>query len=375
MKQGVFMRAMASDADEATIDIIGVIGWEANYEKLREMLRSIPEAVKRVVFDIYSPGGDVWEGNGIVQEIGELGKRAETVARVQVAASMATLIAVACQKRSIAANGRFLIHNAWSAVMGDAKEMERMAKTLRDCEQEAAAFYAQQTGGNAAAMLALMAEERWMMPEETKEWGFVQEISDPFKGEEYEAVKQEIVAAGRWPTALADFANEPAKEVDDGSATADGTGSDAATEPPPPEPAPDAEKTEQQIRAELEIEYSEKLAAAEEEVARLQGEMAEQVKLARQHQADKDRAIAQAKADKESAAKTIEDLQAALGKANDRAAKLLHGSITFEPTSYDTWEEVITACGNDYVAAAKLDPDQTLRKAYRAKMAHNQKRG
>jgi hypothetical protein len=250
-----------------------------------------------------------------------------------------------------------------------------MAQTLRDCEQEAAEFYAQQTGGKAEDMLALMAEERWMMPEETKALGFVQEISDPFKVEDYEEIKQKIIAAGKWPTALADMPAEPAKEGDDGSTTDDGTGPDAATEPPPPEPAPDAEKTEQQIRAELAIEYSEKLAATEEEVARLQGEMAEQAKLVRQHQGDKDRAIAQAKADKESAAQTIEDLQAALGKANDRAAKLLHGSLTFEPASYETWEEVMTACGNDYVAAAKLDPDQTLRKAYRAKMSHNKKRG
>ncbi len=140
MKQGVFLRAMASDATEAVIDVIGVIGWELSYPAMREMLRAIPESIKRVVFDIYSPGGDVWEGNGIIQEIGELGKRCETVARVQMAASMATLIAVACNKRSIAANGRFLIHNAWTQTVGDATAHEKAAQTLRDAEAEAAAL-------------------------------------------------------------------------------------------------------------------------------------------------------------------------------------------------------------------------------------------
>ena len=112
------MQALKDDATEATINIVGVIGWEVAYQQLKDMIRSIPETVERVIFEIYSPGGDVWDGNGIVQEIGAM--KQTTVARVQVAASMATLIAVACDERSIAANGRFLIHNAWTVTQGDA---------------------------------------------------------------------------------------------------------------------------------------------------------------------------------------------------------------------------------------------------------------
>jgi len=387
MKQGIFMRALVSDSTEATIDIIGVVGWEANYEKLRTMLRAIPESIKRVVFDIYSPGGDVWEGNGIVQEIGELGKHVETVARVQVAASMATLIAVACQKRSIAANGRFLIHNAWAGVQGDAAEMEKMAQTLRDCEQEAAKFYAQQTGGKAEDMLALMAEERWMMPDETMKLGFVQEISDPFKVEEYEDVKQEIVAAGKWPKALADMPPEPLKGGADGSTTTQGTQLDAATEPSKPVvPAnAGAAKTYEQGKAEAELEMSKKLAllqdagtSAELEVAQLkvrieevqaEGEtaLAERDTLIRQYQSEKDRAISEAKANAESLNRTIEELRTALGDANARLAKLLGGSLAFSPAPYETWEEALASEGGDYEKAAKRDPDRKLRNAYNQK--------
>jgi ATP-dependent protease ClpP protease subunit len=86
-KQGVFLQAMAADATEAQIDIVGVIGWEVAFTELRRMFGTLAETVKRVVFNIYSPGGDVWDGNGIVQAVGELGKTRETVARVQVAAS------------------------------------------------------------------------------------------------------------------------------------------------------------------------------------------------------------------------------------------------------------------------------------------------
>jgi hypothetical protein len=113
----------------------------------------------------------------------------ETEARVQVAASMATLIAVACQKRSIAANGRFLIHNAWTVTQGDADDHEKAAQTLRDCEAEAARFYAARTGQTEDAMRALMDEERWLTPAEAKELGFVQEIDDPFDTAEVASVR------------------------------------------------------------------------------------------------------------------------------------------------------------------------------------------
>ena len=52
MKQGVFMRALASDSTEATIDIIGVVGWEVGYQQLRDIIASIPETIQKVVFHI-----------------------------------------------------------------------------------------------------------------------------------------------------------------------------------------------------------------------------------------------------------------------------------------------------------------------------------
>src|SRR3990167_2573762 len=183
MKQGIFLHAPSAESTDAIIDIVGVIGWEVGYQQLREILKAIPDTVGRVIFDIYSPGGDVWEGNGIIQDIGKM--KQDTVARVQVAASMATLIAMACKTREIAANGRWLIHNPWTQVQGDAEAMEKRAKELRACEQEAAAFYADRCDPKKKPdeMLALMAEERWLTPDECKEFGFISKINDPFSAE------------------------------------------------------------------------------------------------------------------------------------------------------------------------------------------------
>lgn len=399
MKQGVFLRAMASDATEAVIDVCGVIGWEVSYAPMRDMLRSIPDNVKRVIFDIYSPGGDVWEGNGIVQEIGELGKRCETIARVQVAASMATLIAIACQKRSIAANGRFLIHNAWTQTTGDAAAHEKAAQTLKDAEKEAARFYAERTGNKPDEMLALMAEERWMMPEEVKKMGFVQEISDPFKADQYEDVKQEIIAAGKWPKALVELPVESKGEAKDNvSQDASGTGSVAAVEPHPSvEPTNDKIKAAEAIgyaRAQAEIEKTRAI-----EIEGFARKLADRDAVVSAHQSAKDKAEAKILALNADIIKLVEtldesgklsalavsnaakqkeseiaalvkqhdeadnklrgeilDLTKCLKDANERNAKLLSGGMTFEPAAPASWEEAMQACGNDYVAASKKYP-------------------
>lgn len=373
MKQGIFMRSMEADATEAVVDVVGVIGWEVWYQTMRDMLKAIPQSVKRVCFDIYSPGGDVWEGNGIVQEIGELSKRCETVARVQMAASMATLIAVACNKRSIAQNGRFLIHNAWAGVQGDAAEMEKMAKSLRDCEQEAAKFYAERTGGKPEDMLKLMSEERWMMPEETKALGFVQDITDPFKVEDFKQVRSEIEAAGKWPKALVEMPEAEAEKQKgkDVPETAQGSVVAPAVQPKQSDtPADDAE---------YKRGYGDGLAAGKAESEKTHaaelGKAVEQIeareKLIREHQSAKDVAEGKAKnalkqSDVRSAEmqKQIESLTVTLQEANDRLAKFLGGGLAFTPAPIETWEEAMQVSNGDYEKAAKLDQDRKLREKF-----------
>jgi ATP-dependent protease ClpP protease subunit len=360
---------MASDAAEAVIDVVGVIGWEVAYQQMRDMLRSIPESVKRVTFDIYSPGGDVWEGNGIVQEIGELGKRAETVARIQVAASMATLIAVACQKRVMAANGRFLIHNAWTATVGDAATHEKTAATLRACEQEAAKFYAARTGGQPEEMLALMAQERWLEPEECKAMGFATDICDPFKVEDFAAVKQEIVAAGRWPKALVEMPKQEVKK--DATQSNNGAVATAPVEPiaavKSPDVAPVQQDTEQ-IQAELlAAEYQRglvdglakgkaaSLIEIESEVTALKAALETAQAESRKNQSEKDKLTAALKAAQIASDERAKVLRAELDEATAKLRKFVSGALTFSAT-VETWPEAVADCGGSYEKARAKYP-------------------
>jgi len=411
-KQGVFLGEMAAGAEEASIDIIGVIGWEVAFTELKRMFAMISESVKRVTFNIYSPGGDVWDGNGIVQAIGELGKTRETVARVQVAASMATLIAVACQKRSIASNGRFLIHNAWTTTSGDASEHEKRAKELRDCEAEAAKFYATRTNGTPEQMLALMAEERWMTPEETMTLGFVQSIDDPFNPEEVAGVRAEIEAAGKWPQALVeipqavmvgkckdcgavqkettppcaacgsqnveavDEADSKTKENEDEHAGTEGgksggEGSEAgnggsASQSANADKSGDTHESHAQGSASgYEVGYaagrSDATGELAERVRGLQERLTKAEALAAKHQGERDKAIAKNETDAKLAADQIKTLTEKLDTATARVRKFLDGALAFSP-SVDTWADALKACGGDYEKAAKQYPE--LKRAF-----------
>lgn len=358
-KQGVFMAEMAADATDASIDIVGVIGWEVAFTELRAMFGTLSDAVKRVTFNIYSPGGDVWDGNGIVQAIGELGKTRETVARVQVAASMATLIAVACKRRSIAANGRFLIHNAWTVTQGDAAEHEKAAKTLRDCEVEAVKFYAARTGKTEDEIRALMNEERWLTPTEAKELGFVDEIDDPFDQRAVATVRAEIEAAGKWPVALVDITLEGDQN---GSAATDGAEEHAGDAPGVLQVAAvsdhsaaieaarvagfDAGKSiaDEAMLARAKAGEDRVIAMAAE-IASANSKIEAGIAEARKLQGERDHARAQ-----------VEKTKAALEEANAKIARLLSGGLSFTP-AIETWAEALRACNGDYEKARKQFPE------------------
>jgi ATP-dependent protease ClpP protease subunit len=367
MKQGIFMRKMEEGSKIQIIDIIGVIGWEVWFTAMRDMIRGIPETCEQVVFEIYSPGGDVWEGNAIMQEIGAM--KQKTVARVQVAASMATLIAVACNERQMAANGRWLIHNPWTAVQGDAATLEKRAKELKDCETEAAAFYAKRTGKSEEEMRKLMAEERWLTADQAKEMGFVSTVNDAFSAKAFADVKAEIEAAGKWPKALVEMPKQEEPNADATPAGTEGNGQGAIVPPVVTADAPREYDTGKaagilEAQAGWAVERTNLIAAHKEEIAKRD-------KLVSEHQSARDRAISDAKAREADLQKTIEQLTATVKDTGERLNKLLSGGMTFQPAPIATWEEAMQAANGDYQKAAKLDPDRKLRNEYNNKHKRN----
>lgn len=372
MKQGISLRAMAADATEAVIDVVGVIGWEVEYENLRATIAAIPETVNRVVFDIYSPGGDVWAGNGIVHEIGKM--KQVTVARVQVAASMATLIAVACDERSIARNGRFLIHNAWTITQGDAASHEKRAKELRDCENEAVAFYAERSGKKSADEIrALMEEERWLTPSEALEYGFIDAIDDPFKPADFADVRAAIVAAGKWPVALAEIPEDEGEKHDDaGTDGAKGDGGDSAKPPADDDSGKDGGITTEAVEAAklqaFEEGKAQGLADLTAQVSKTATVVAEWAEKNKAITAKLEASVAEARklqGERDQARAALEKRTAEVADMTVKLSRLLAGGLTFTP-AIESWADALKASGGDYEKARKNFPD-----VYRAQREHD----
>jgi ClpP class serine protease len=327
-----------------------------------------------VVFDIFSPGGDVWDGNAIIQEIGELNKRVKTTAKIQVAASMATLIAVACNTRRIAQNGRFLIHNAWTSAIGDADEMLKTAKILRDCEIEAAKFYALRTGQTEEKMTELMKEERWMMPEEVLALGFATEICDPFKPEDFAAIKQELTQAGHWPRSLVELPPEEVKEDKTNVSQTDQVPANNQAVKPP-EPAQSASVVSEDYKrghADGVVEGEVKaLTGIGDQVVSLKDQLEKAKELASKYQSERDKLQKALDNEKQLAESRVSALRQEIESLSSKLREYISGALAFS-APVETWAEAMAACNGQYAEAAQKFPE--LLKQYRAQMAQKERR-
>lgn len=96
------------------------------------------------------------------------------------ACSAASIILMAGERRVAAGCSNILVHAASSAVAGNAAKMRAEADNLDTVTEQSVTAYVSRTGKSREEILTLMAEDRFMSPEEALEWGFVTEVQDLF---------------------------------------------------------------------------------------------------------------------------------------------------------------------------------------------------
>lgn len=123
--------------------------------------------------DVYinSPGGDVFEGIAIYNELKQFPGQVN-VFIMGLAASIASVIAMAGDQRVIYDGAEFMIHQASGMTFGTADDHVKQASTLRRLDAKLATIYAEATGGDAATIAAMMTEETWMESEDALTDGF-----------------------------------------------------------------------------------------------------------------------------------------------------------------------------------------------------------
>ena len=129
---------------------------------------------------INSLGGEVFEGMAIYSIIQR--RKAKTTVYIEgIAASIASVIALAADEVIMSDNSLLMIHNAWGGTQGDAKDMRKQADVLDKITNEIAEVYVKKTRLPYNEIIEMMSEETWLTAEEAVALGFVDSISEPIK--------------------------------------------------------------------------------------------------------------------------------------------------------------------------------------------------
>lgn len=173
--------AAASAETPAVLSIFDEIGfWGVQAKDFRDSLEKVKAKAKEVHVEINSPGGDVFAGVAIYQMLKASGMNV-VVKVMGVAASAASLIAMAGDKIVMPKNTFMMIHNPWSFAVGNAEELRETAATLDKIGSSLRATYAARTGLPDKDLDALLAKDTWLTADEAKEKGFADEVIEDIK--------------------------------------------------------------------------------------------------------------------------------------------------------------------------------------------------
>ncbi len=127
--------------------------------------------VDTISLHINSPGGSVFDGVAIYNTLKRHPARLE-VDVDGIAASIASVIAMAGDEIRMAANAMMMIHDPYGFSMGDSTDMRKTADLLDQIKGVIVDTYAKRTGQPAADLEAMMSEETWMTAAQALEHGF-----------------------------------------------------------------------------------------------------------------------------------------------------------------------------------------------------------
>lgn len=167
------------DEDEDTINIYDVIGldpWTGSgmtAKRIAGILRNIGK--KNVTVNINSPGGDLFEGIAIYNLLrdhdGEV-----TIRVIGLAASAASVIAMAGDKIQVARAGFMMLHNVWVMAVGNRNDLREAADQLETFDDALAGIYAARTEQEKEEVAKMMDKETWFSGDQAIESGFADEL-------------------------------------------------------------------------------------------------------------------------------------------------------------------------------------------------------
>ena len=116
--------------------------------------------VDNIHLHINSPGGDVFDGLSIYRLL--VDHKAKVIVHIDgLAASIASVIALAGDRVVMQPHSQMMIHNPWALCVGDAADMREAAERLDRHSDNIASVYAERGGGDVKHWRELMQAETW----------------------------------------------------------------------------------------------------------------------------------------------------------------------------------------------------------------------
>lgn len=160
------------------MDLFGEIGAEGiTAQQFANDLRALGD-VSQINLRINSPGGAVFEGMAIYNLLKHhKARKVGTV--VALAASMGSVVLMACDEVRIPANAMIMIHKPWGVQGGNAEAMRSYADQLDMFGASMTAAYTDKTGKTAEEIDGLLSAETWMTGTQAVALGFADVLLDP----------------------------------------------------------------------------------------------------------------------------------------------------------------------------------------------------
>jgi ATP-dependent Clp protease, protease subunit len=176
-----------ASADRAEIKLYDVIGedWLGEGDGAKsfsDALSKIPKG-RKILVRINSPGGNVWDGIAMYKLLRE--RKDDVTTQIDgIALSIASVIALGGSKVVISRTGQFMAHNPWTGlyVEGDEQDIAEAARltidSLAAAKKSIQIAYMDKTGKPEPDVSEMMNKTTWLVGDEAKTAGFVDEVCD-----------------------------------------------------------------------------------------------------------------------------------------------------------------------------------------------------
>jgi ATP-dependent protease ClpP protease subunit len=172
---GTHFTALAPADGAQVVELYDEIGfWGVTAKDFRDQLKDV---TGDFTLRINSPGGDVFDGIAIFNDL--VAHKGKVNVQVSgIAASIASVIAMAGDSIEIAPNAFFMIHDAWTFALGNRHDMEAAAGVLGQIDEAIARTYVSRAQVGIRAVRDMMDAETWLSASDAVDKGFADKLID-----------------------------------------------------------------------------------------------------------------------------------------------------------------------------------------------------